>query len=342
MSTLVTIIIPVYNAGQYMTPCLDSVLAQTFSNFEVWLINDGSTDSSGDICDAYSRKDSRVQVIHKANEGVSKARNIGIALASGRYIMYVDADDMVKPSMVQELLDAIEHNDVDLVLCKIYRFSDAYGEEPCKSSKNVFLDKKETLNFMLNRIAIKDPSISPADIFCYGFTCGIYKKEILEGNSILFPNFKIGEDTFYLNEYLINCKSINLLESSLYGYRRNENSTMSSLIRNFYEDAQVSHICYSQLLNKYNLSDNLSYVERIDMRYANKLFDCAMMLVHNAHTEQFSSFEQFQIYITPLLLEIKAYKKHLSFRKKLHMLFVTAISKHWLPYRLFLKISCGK
>jgi len=98
----ISIIIPVYNSEKYLKECIDSILSQTFLDFELVLVNDGSTDSSGKICDEYALKDSRVRVFHKENGGVSAARNTGIKAAKGKYVTFVDADDKVKPSFLMD------------------------------------------------------------------------------------------------------------------------------------------------------------------------------------------------------------------------------------------------
>lgn len=100
---LISVIVPVYNVEHYLNRCVDSILAQTYSDLEILLVDDGSTDSSGAICDAYARQDARVQVIHKKNGGLSDARNCGIEHAKGRYFCFVDSDDGIAPQMIEVL-----------------------------------------------------------------------------------------------------------------------------------------------------------------------------------------------------------------------------------------------
>ena len=98
---MVSIIVPVYNVEEYLRECVDSILNQTYSDVEVILVDDGSTDQSGNICDEYAKMDSRIKVIHKKNGGVSAARNTGIGEASGEYLMFVDSDDAIHPELVE-------------------------------------------------------------------------------------------------------------------------------------------------------------------------------------------------------------------------------------------------
>src|SRR5690606_27364966 len=112
----VSVIIPVYNAEKYLRECLDSVLAQTFTDFEVLLINDGSTDASGKICDEYAEKDSRIKVFHKENGGVSSARNLGLDNAKGEWISFVDSDDTIEQETLATLANEVKDLDIDGVI----------------------------------------------------------------------------------------------------------------------------------------------------------------------------------------------------------------------------------
>ena len=116
----ISIIVPVYKAENYLHRCVDSILTQTFSDFEVLLIDDGSPDKSGYICDEYARKDSRVRVFHKENGGVSSARQCGIDNAYGEYTIHADPDDWVEPTMLEELYAKAMDEDADMVICDYY------------------------------------------------------------------------------------------------------------------------------------------------------------------------------------------------------------------------------
>lgn len=113
----VSIIVPVYNAEKYLYRCIDSILRQTLTDIEVILVDDGSSDSSGKICEEYARKDSRLQVIHQKNAGVAVARNTGLDIASGEYIAFVDSDDYIEPNMYQSMMQVANQYDCDVVLC---------------------------------------------------------------------------------------------------------------------------------------------------------------------------------------------------------------------------------
>ena len=114
---LISIIVPVYNVEKYLSKCIDSIINQTYKNIEIILIDDGSTDSSGAICDKYALVDSRIHVLHIENSGVSNARNVGLNHATGDYIGFVDSDDYIEPNMYELLLEELIADDVDVVQC---------------------------------------------------------------------------------------------------------------------------------------------------------------------------------------------------------------------------------
>lgn len=113
----VSVIVPVYNVENYIRKCLDSIISQTLKDIEIILVDDGSEDNSGKICDEYAEKDSRIIVIHQKNNGLSNARNTGLNIASGEYIGFVDSDDYIKSEMYSEMYQTAEKTDADMVLC---------------------------------------------------------------------------------------------------------------------------------------------------------------------------------------------------------------------------------
>ena len=122
---LISIIVPVYNMEQYMERCVNSIINQTYSNLEIILVDDGSTDRSPAMCDEYALKDARIKVVHKANGGLSDARNAGLKVATGAYIGYVDSDDWVELSMYQKLYESCIENDAQVAVC---RYAKAYQD----------------------------------------------------------------------------------------------------------------------------------------------------------------------------------------------------------------------
>lgn len=143
----ISIIVPVYKAEAYLHRCVDSILAQTFTDFELLLIDDGSPDKSGEICDEYAQKDSRVRVIHKENGGVSSARQRGLDESVGEYTIHADPDDWVEPGMLDELYNKAKEEDADMVICDFFQ-NKGHCQEYI-TQKPIEINRKEVLRELL-------------------------------------------------------------------------------------------------------------------------------------------------------------------------------------------------
>lgn len=184
----ISIIIPIYNTGKYLHKCIKSILSQTLTNFELILVDDGSSDDSGVICDEYAKLDNRVKVIHKENEGVSIARNTGINIAQGEYIGFIDSDDWIEYDMYEKLYKLAIENECDIVMCDTVT---KYDDKP---------DEEDTIIRLPNDILLAKKDIYP-ELLCEfaGSACRcIYKNEIIKANNIIFPpNIPLSEDRIF-------------------------------------------------------------------------------------------------------------------------------------------------
>lgn len=214
---LVSVIVPVYNVENELRACLDSIVDQTYQDLEIILINDGSKDNSGKICDEYARKDNRIRVIHKDNGGLSDSRNVGISISIGRYLAFVDSDDVIHHSYIDVLLKNIE--EADLVICKHKHFSDdAELELDDLDTGNV--EEISTQYLLRNLNSYKHP----IGVVAWN---KLYKRELWDG--IRFPYGKIHEDEFVSHQIIRRCQKILIVDSNLYFYRKRENSIMSTI-----------------------------------------------------------------------------------------------------------------
>ena len=222
MSPFISIIIPVYNAELYLRRCLDSVLSQSFEDFELLLIDDGSKDASGTICDEYARDDKRIKVFHKPNGGVSSARNVGLKNAKGEWIYFVDADDEVLPNGLQALADGI-CDDVDVVMG---------GLEKCDEQGNVLYEMEKGPNVLSKRDGILINY--GASKVCTGnwgwMTIRLFRNTILRQNNICFDDDVVyNEDELFVVRYLCACKGqTHYINTSVYRYYESANSVMES------------------------------------------------------------------------------------------------------------------
>ncbi len=213
---LISIIVPVYNADKYLDKCVTSLMTQTYSNLEIILVDDGSTDNSARICELLAKKDTRIVVIHQKNSGVSAARNTGIKNARGEYLAFVDGDDYISPYMIEHLYARIMQDQADVAVCG-YKRVDEKGHE-------------------LSTAMIPDSVVSGAEAIRmhYSHTAGImmipvnkiYQRRLFD--HIRFPEGKRHEDeaVFYL--ILDICEKVSLLAEPLYYYVQHENSFMRS------------------------------------------------------------------------------------------------------------------
>ena len=234
MGRKISVIIPLYNVEKYIKRCIDSVIGQTYSDFELILVDDGSVDGSGDICDLYKEKDSRIKVIHKENEGVSVARNTGLKNATGEYICFIDADDYVSSVYLEKLCGALESGDYDMAMCDFDNFTgDVYhGEkEPASEYKDEYL----TIEELLKKIHITQGEL-------YVVVWGkIFKRNIVE--NIEFPAGRICEDLAVLYRYYDKVKKAVRINSVLYYYFRGNVSSYTydiSTNTRFYEDVDLA------------------------------------------------------------------------------------------------------
>ncbi|EGO6096531.1 glycosyltransferase, partial [Enterococcus faecalis] len=211
----ISIIVPVYNVEKYLEKCVRSILAQTFTDFELILVDDGSPDSSGAMCDQFAKQDERVKVIHKENGGLSDARNAGIEIATGEYLGFIDSDDYIADDMYELLYTNIVKEDADLSICGIY---DVYeGKEPVeKQQQYIVLDKVAAMKMILEAKVVSVHAVNK-----------LYKKEIFE--DIRYPVGMITEDGAVILSILEHTEKIVIDTQQKYYYFHRANSISTNL-----------------------------------------------------------------------------------------------------------------
>lgn len=206
----ISIIIPVFNAGKYLSDCLDSILSQDFQSFEVILVDDGSIDSSPDVCDRYASVDHRIKVIHKENGGVSAARNDAIYRASGEYLMFVDADDTLSPGS----LSALYVNDVDFVLGGFEKISDGKVIETYLPSGTIRYVGEDRMGEFFDANMMKEN--------CYLLNspwCKLYRRDKVISNELRFASdLSYAEDKIFVLSFLLCADSVATVNKVVYRY----------------------------------------------------------------------------------------------------------------------------
>lgn len=234
MSPLISVVIPVYNCELFLEKCINSVVNQTYTNLEIILVDDGSTDLSGSMCDLWAKKDKRILVIHKKNGGLSSARNAALEIYKGDYISFIDSDDWVSLNYIKTLYDNLIATNSDISICSSYRVQ----KDGKKTTWLSFESQAATTNEFLK--TLKAPLYSS----CYK----IYKRFIF--NSIRYPVGKTSEDAFVFVETIMHTKKICSTKEKMYFYLNNDSSITNAYLKNcqylFESRSHVIEMLYRQ------------------------------------------------------------------------------------------------
>ncbi|MCL1675698.1 glycosyltransferase family 2 protein [Elizabethkingia meningoseptica] len=217
MIPLISIIVPVYKVEQFIHECVDSIIDQTYNHLEIILVNDGSPDRCGEICEEYAKQDHRIVVIHKENGGLSSARNAGLDICKGEYIAFIDSDDVIHPQFVELLYANIK--EADLAFCEMLGFDSHLGITKEEKIEDVLTKRFGNRELLSQILSFKAPNVV---VVCNK----LYHRRLWE--IIKFPAGKIHEDEFVIHETLDQCKEIVFIDAKLYYYRKREESIMSS------------------------------------------------------------------------------------------------------------------
>ena len=223
MSELISVIIPVYNVAKYLGTCIDSVLKQSFTNFELILVNDGSIDDSLAICKKYAEIDKRIRVINKSNGGAASARNMGLSESRGTYIVFLDGDDIADQFYLERLYKALVYGDFDIVQCRFSPFTD--------NSKINFnaISRKEKRPFTVS----KDAALN-LRLFSVVSWGSIYKSQLFNDNRYYEGIINEDDDIYY--RLIYSSKKIGILDEKLYFYRTRTGSVSDGQKRQFNKD----------------------------------------------------------------------------------------------------------
>lgn len=263
----ISVIVPVYNVERYLKQCMDTLVNQNFTDFEIILVNDGSTDSSGTLCEEWAKKDGRIHVVHKQNEGLGFARNTGIEHAKGNYITFVDSDDYVSLNMLQILYDAVQQYDVEVIYSAGYYRSFSNGEikKAAVEMKQPQLFKEgEITSRLLPDVISAPPEYSNDGKVGVSAWKVLYKTSLFKEKGLLFHSERefISEDAIFQIDCLKLAKSALVIPDILYYYREN----FDSLSMKYKEDRfELDKILYNEQLKRVEgLPSQEVLVERIE------------------------------------------------------------------------------
>ena len=249
---LISVIVPVYKVEDYLEKCIQSIINQTYNNLQIILVDDGSPDNCGKICDVYAKKDKRIEVVHKNNGGLSDARNVGINKAKGEYIAFVDSDDYIEKSMYKDMYNLMEKRKADVCICNFYNV-----EGNNKSLKNPNKGIQE-----YDKISILKEILLDTKVQSYAWN-KLYKKEVF--NNIKYPVGKKYEDigtTFYILE---KCNKIIVTGKPEYYYLNRKDS----IVNNVNEQTIIDYI--ELIIKRYDyIEKNLKELDKYNKYYLAK------------------------------------------------------------------------
>ena len=250
----ISVIVPVYNVERFLPPCIDSILGQSVSELQIILVDDGSTDASGWICDEYAKKDKRIVVLHQQNAGVSAARNAGLEIATGRYITFADSDDVLPLDAYHTMLNAIKES--DLVIGRMQRMNeDGNLENQSRFFREQIIQKRSYLSDLFEEKQYSYLGFLWDKLFC---------RAIIEENNIRFrEEIKLNEDRLFLLEYILQCNSIYTTNRIIYYYRQRNSGVIKETRRNAtVTDSELTVIDSFKAMQKIcaSVSDELYFI----------------------------------------------------------------------------------
>lgn len=266
----ISVIVPVYNSEDNISRCIESVLKQSYTNIELILVNDGSKDLSGEICEAYAKLDNRIKVVHKKNGGVSSARNLGIKISTGEYIQFIDSDDYIDIDMCEKLINKMIISDADLVVC---------GYKSINKDNISYVEYQECVYEILENITNDFSDLYQKNFF-NSIWDKLYKREFII--DLFDETISLGEDLIFNLNYLKQGKKIAVLKECLYNYIRGNSDSLSSKYRENMFDI---------ILNTYKITNEFydSYISKntertcINSSFISGLCGSIQLLVYNSN-----------------------------------------------------------
>ena len=299
MNSLISVIVPVYKVEEFLPVCVDSILAQTYGNFELFLVDDGSPDSCGEICERYAEKDSRITVIHKENGGLSDARNVAIDQMNGEYVTFIDSDDYVSKDYLEKLLYCAQKYDADIVQCDFTKDPQTLGQPTAPGQKAITLIYDEDILRDYLRLGV--PKV---------FACGkLYKSGLFQ--DVRYPFGLIDEDNYTTFKLMYGIHVFININRQMYYYRTN----MESITNMAFSERKFGILKSPDAIREFLKDKTTEYnddVDYYDMRQNIQLYNNAV---------QANAEDQFAVQLKPVYDKLMNYKdKHIGIDLKYRMM----------------------
>lgn len=259
-----SIIVPIYKIEKFLPECIDSILKQTYKDFELILVNDGSPDKCHEICDMYAKKDDRIKVIHKKNGGLVSARKSGLEIATGQYIGYVDGDDWIEPDFFEKLMSCAMDNNADIVASGFVKDIGNNRIQKINTLKGGYYSREKIKSCVIPRMMFDMDSFEPG-LFTYVWN-KIFKKDILYNAQMRVPNeISLGEDAACVYPAVLKAGSLHITNDCLYHYRQRADS-MLKISESYKVDCKCYNLLYSYLFDCFNLhTDSDILIDKLEL-----------------------------------------------------------------------------
>lgn len=307
MRTRLSIVVPVYNVEEFLPKCIESILAQTYSDFELIMVNDGSKDRSGEICDVYAKKDARIQVIHQRNKGVSAARNTALNRIAGEYVGFIDSDDWIEPDMYEQLIHQVEEYKADIAICDTKRVFNNGRSVPFSNCNDLLiLSADEAIQLLLE-----------GKVFAGFLVNRVYKRE-------LFGELRFNENIFMAEDLLMNfflfqqSKKIIYYPVCKYFYRQVDKAMNLNKYLTMLDAVDIIH---DQILSYHSSIERSSFLNLVHIYVS-----CGLSIVASNEFRR-DDFDRVQAKLKKLFSKILK-EDHLSFHQKKHAIFLL------MPYQM--------
>lgn len=312
---LVSIVVPIYNVEQYLEKCVESICRQTYENLEIILVNDGSPDQCGQMCEEYAKKDNRIKVIHKKNGGLSDARNSGVKLATGKYLLFVDSDDYIAKDLVEKTVTVAEKNNCDMVLYDYY-----YVEPDNVEIRSTIVPANKVISLEQEHTLLLAATSACAKLF---------NREFYVKANCPFPQGIYFEDLATTSIFFMRAKRVYYLKEPLYYYINRENSIMTG--KNFEKSSHDKLVALEHILSAYKKEGKYEeYRQELEyLVFANEYFEPSKVLALAGEDGEYLENYRKYMYETFPDIHNNKYVKNMGKKDKIH-LWILDHKQYWM------------